>query len=194
MLLAGCDGGALFQGKPKVQREALVTQAAVRVAGPEGFCVDTSLSEFGTQTAFVLFGNCAVIGNSESLTQPKTPAVVTVSVAEGAGGASIAQTSHELARFFETESGLGSLSRAGDPNSVELVESIVANGAVFLRARDTSAGNVAGANDTFWRGFLDAGSSVVVVSVVSFEEPPGNRDGQLAILQGFMNEIGGEKR
>ena len=85
-LLAFCAAGLLvgcvMEGGGSAPTSVSVGDQ-ITVAGPSGYCVDTSASRTGDSGAFVLLGSCASISRSLMAARPKYPAILTASVSGG---------------------------------------------------------------------------------------------------------------
>lgn len=170
------------------QREATVTRNKVRLTAPEGFCVDPVSTKSTRAQAFVVFGNCASITGNTDEPQPWVPAVVTATVTSSglSGDGAVAPQVANLNAFFRTADGKTALSRAGDPATVTILEGFAERGALMLRVKDTSPASFDGAQDSYWRAYFDAGSSVVAVSVIGVAKTPVSAAEGLDTLRGFV--------
>jgi hypothetical protein len=187
--LAGC--GSTFPAGlnigSKADTQITVTQDAVRLVAPKGFCVDPVSTKSGASDAFVLFGNCAAISGSHRQAQPDVQAVATASVTNGDGAsAPIRATANKIKDFFMSDAGKRTLSRSGQSGDLTILDGFTRDGVVYLRAKDTSPGGLSGAEDVYWRGYFDVNSSVVAVSVLGLEDAPLSRDRGLGTLRAFV--------
>ncbi len=186
LLLAACSGAGRGPGYAPIQKEQTLPLHGVTLAGPRGFCVDSSSSDVNADPAVVVFGNCAAISGNPFSEQPKKPALLTASVARlTAPEAAIAATMSAMDGFFRSGKGRAVLSRSGRAESVDVLESLAEDGAYYLRIRDRSPRAVPGADATYWRGWFDLGANVVSVSATGFERAPLSRDEGLALLRAF---------
>ncbi|MBF9031310.1 hypothetical protein HKCCE3408_12980 [Rhodobacterales bacterium HKCCE3408] len=180
LLLAGCG---MIGGGPGDR--AVVTADAVAIEGPAGFCVDPDATRDEGTTAFVLMGNCAALSPSPFTRQPANPAVLTATVS-ARGGTSIAASIDELPEFFASTDGRRLLSRAGDPDAVDLIQNFAEGPVFYLKARDRSPGQVPGVRDDQWRAYLDVGPRIVALSVLALRDSGLDDAGSLALLRRFV--------
>ncbi|MEM7470658.1 MAG: hypothetical protein AAF340_04840 [Pseudomonadota bacterium] len=196
LLLAGCSGdfpglGALTNGTAtsgaEGQKEITVTSNQVSLTAPEGFCVDPVSTRNGASEAFVVFGNCAAITGNNKQSQPYVEAIVTATVSSAglAGDGSIAPQSEALVGFFQSNAGKQALSRSADPRAVRIGDGFSEDGAVFLLVADSSPPHVDGAMKSYWRSYFDAGSAVVAMSVIGFQQNPISGTEGLSLLRRF---------
>jgi len=183
--LSACVGG-LGGGGGDVAREIAVTSDQIVIAGPRGFCVDPGATRNGDESAFVLFGSCAVIAQSRSAGQPGIPAVLTAAVSAPGNGGEIASNLDQLEGFFTSVDGRRLLSRMGDADRVEILESFIEDGVFFLHARDTSPGGIDGVQSDYWRAYLDIGTRVATLTLLGREGEGLTRDEALRRLSRFV--------
>lgn len=190
-ILAGCVGVADVN-RAAPQRIAL-PESGVVVAGPPGFCIDRSATRVGAGGgAFVLLGSCASIARSGRAPKPSVPAILTVSVSEGeTTDALVTGMLSDLATYFRTSEGLATLSRTGDPNTVQLIDTRIAGDVLYLHARD-SHGAEKGMSPEYWRALMAVNDRLVSLSVVGFETAPLPGDGGLSTIDAFADRIRAE--
>lgn len=188
LFLAGCGGLGPIGGTPPV-REVAVTRDMVTVTGPQGFCVDPDSTRDSGATAFVLMGNCAVISNRRSAGQPAVPAVLTASISEADPDQTLREAIPELDTFFGSEEGRALLSRAGEAETVELLDSFHQGNVYFLRARDSSASEIQNVSSDYWRSYLDIGDRIATLTVLGREDEPIGTEESLATLRAFTQAV-----
>ena len=147
------------------------------VAGPPGFCVDRQATRSGSDGgAFVLMGSCAALARDASAPQPDTPAVLTVSVSGGVADAdAMGSRMARLTRYFDTPAGRAALSRSGDPDGVEVLETRAQDGMLYIHVSDRS-GAGKGMSDTYWRVLFAVNDRLLTASLSGFADiplPPG---------------------
>lgn len=192
LILSGCELPAFDLGGKSGRNAITVTQDAIRVTGPDGYCIDEDSLSMSVTEAFVVFGNCAAIAGNERASQPATRAIATVSVTQQTDrSAAIATGANELASFFDTEEGRQTLSRTGTASEVETLSSAVEDGTVFLHVTDSGDGAAQGVSDTYWRSYFDVKTSVVSVSVLTFNSLPVDDADALELLRDFTRSIKG---
>ena len=140
-LLAACMS---LGGGADAPRSVQVTSDAVTIAGPSGFCVDPTATRNSGDTGFVLLGNCAAISGSARAGQPDVQAVLTAAVSAPSSGGGLTANLDALEAFFRSDDGRALLSRSGDAESVQILDTRRQGGMFLLHARDTSAGEVVG--------------------------------------------------
>lgn len=192
-LVTACGGvGPLRNLRPEgppPMREIAVTSDRIIVTGPQGFCVDPGSTEERADTAFVLLGNCAVISDRRNEAQPEVQAVLTASVSEAGLDQTLRESIPELDRFFASEEGRQLLSRGGDPDSIEILDSFFQGDVYYLHARDTSAGEIEDVSEVYWRSYLDVGPRIATLTALETEAAPGGTEHGLATLQSFTNAV-----
>ncbi|GFE64486.1 hypothetical protein [Litoreibacter roseus] len=176
----------------EAKNQITVTDDRVQLVGGEGFCIDPRTTQAGRGQAFVVFGNCAAISGSQDAPQPDVAAIVTATVASAdARPMLIESAADDIAAYFETEDGQRALSRVNDPATVDVLDSFVSDGVVFVRAQDQSPLGIQGATDMFWRGYLDVNNSIVAFSLIGFDQTPLEREEGFEALEDFITRTRG---
>lgn len=199
LTLAACDGTLpsfdLFSrpdaenvSKEVGQTRISVTERQVTLSAPDGFCVDPVSTQNGASQAFVVFGNCAAITENPEQPQPFLQAVVTATVSGSGltGDGAVAGQTDGLIEFFRSTEGRTALSRSADPQSVTVASAFEEDGAVFLRFKDTSESPLEGVQNSYWRGYFDAGRSVVSMTVIGLQDAPISDAEGLSLLRNFI--------
>lgn len=189
LALAGCDTLMGVTGGLPVETQTVVADGAVVVAGPRGFCVDPASTRPSGEVPFVMMGNCAVISRDGRAPQPNVKAVLTATVATLDPPFVFDSADPGLPIFFEGTEGRAALSRAGDPATVEVLESFVRGPAFYLHARDTSPGPVANLDATHWRAIFGVNGRVVSAAVLDFQGSALPPDRSLTVLSEFVERI-----
>ena len=174
LALAGCEelGGLEGLGLPTpVQSGVSVSRDQVKILGPRGFCVYPSATRDRNGQSFVLLGNCAAIFRSPDAAQPDIRAVLTATVRE-TDTLRVATQGSVLADLLRSETGRGLLSRTGDPETVEVLDSFQRGEILFVHASDSSAGYAPEMTPAYWRAFFDLKGRIVSVAVLGFEADP----------------------
>lgn len=202
LTLTACDGtlpsfNDVFS-RPKAETKGVstavgqtrisVTERKVTLSAPDGFCVDPVSTQNGASQAFVVFGNCAAITENPEQPQPFLQAVVTATVSGSGltGDGAVARQTDGLIEFFRSTQGRTALSRSADPQSVTVASAFEEDGAVFLRFKDTSDSPLEGVQNSYWRGYFDAGSSVVSMTVIGLQDAPITGAEGLSLLRNFV--------
>ncbi len=181
--VAGCAGvgevvtgfGAARDGTARGIRTLSLFDGAVRVRGPEGYCVDRQASR--TRTGFAVLAACARVSDAEIL--PSLDGLLTVQIGEE-GSAVVAGNEEALARMLTEEAGRGLLSDGGGAVTVHQAES--QEGLVLVRFTDPAARAMEGMEAPAWRAFLDLGGRSAVISLRAFEAVPlGAGEGEILI-------------
>ena len=166
LALAGCVGG-LGGGADDAFRQVQVTSDLVTITGPTGFCVDPTATQNAGDTGFVLLGNCAAISGSARAAQPDVAAVLTATVSAPSLGASLTENLGALETFFRSSDGRALLSRSGEADSVDILDTRTSGAMFLLHARDDSGGDIAGVSTDYWRAYLDIGPRLATLTVLS---------------------------
>lgn len=190
LALAGCVGG-LGGGNSDAPRQVQVTSDAITITGPRGFCVDPTATRNSGDTGFVLMGNCAAISGSARSGQPDVRAVLTAAVSAPSSGAGLTGNLDALEAFFRSEDGRALLSRSGDPDSVQILDTRRQGAMFLLHARDTSTGEVVGVASDYWRAYMDIGPRLATLSVLALEDAQVTDAAALATLTAFALAVQG---
>ncbi len=190
VLVAACGriGGGGPSGSPPV-RAVSVTSDMVTVTGPEGFCVDPESTRDSGDTAFVLMGNCAVISDRRSAGQPAVQAILTASLSEADPSQTLRGAIPDLGTFFTSEEGRQLLSRAGEAETVEVLDSFHQGDVFYLRARDSSASEIQNVSSDYWRSYLDVDDRIATLTVLGREDSPIPADTSLQTLRDFTQAV-----
>ena len=185
--LAGC-AGVIDVGRSAPQSVS-VAGDSVLISGPPGYCIDQSATRDAEDGAFVLLGSCASISRDASRPHPDAPGLLTVTVSNGViDGEDMSTYLRDLTAFFQTEDGRAALSRDGVAASVEVLETRVSDGVLFLHARDAS-GNTLGVADEYWRALFGVRDRLLTVTVVAYSSAPLTPDAGASTLDAFTNRI-----
>lgn len=174
----------------KAPQAISLADSGVVVAGPPGYCIDRAGSRINSRGgAFVLLGSCASIVGSPRVQSPDTPALLTVTVSE----AELAQEEIEaqldqLAGFFATSDGRATLSRSGNAADVDLLQTRLSGGILYLHASDRS-GAEKGIAPEYWRALFAVRDRLLSVSVVGFADRPLTADNGLRTLDNLAERI-----
>lgn len=181
--LAGCDavsttvadGLALISAPSDATGEGIRTLAlldgSVRVRGPEGYCIDQSASD--ARRGFGVMVGCALLSDDAAIMPTLDGLILVQFGAEDT--ASVTDNEDAFARFLASQSGRAVLAANGDAASVLEVATVVDRSAVLARFEDTTGPAFEGTSGAQWRGFLDVGTRLATVSVLSFDRNPLTR-------------------
>lgn len=174
-------------------RKASVSEGAITVAGPSGYCVDRESSQLSADTAFVFLGSCAALNGKGA--GPRLRAVLTASVQPGAPApAAFRAQLRDLAAFLTTDAGRASLARDGKARSVQIAEILLVGDALFLRVRDRAP--LAGHRvvPEYWRAILARRGRLVSLSVLSLAEAPVATADMRDLLDEFVARVASANR
>ena len=181
-LLAACDPALLADG-PGRRSEVRVGAATLAVAGPPGFCLDAPATRIDRDGAFVLLGDCGLLGKAPEGARPKS-AVLTASL-DASGAGSVAG----IRRLAETAAGRALVGQSGSGAGVKILATREAGGAIFLLVEDPGRKPVPGLKSRFWRGFLDIDGHLAVLSVLAFEGGAVDEQQGLNLAVGFADAM-----
>ncbi|WP_343080625.1 cation transport ATPase [Ostreiculturibacter nitratireducens] len=181
-ILSACVAG----GTGSAPTQVAVLGSSVTVAGPRGYCVDSTASRDGAESAFVLLGSCASLAGTPFAPAPKAPAILTASVL--AEGAELVAETAPLAAFFRSASGRAALSRSGNAETVEVLETFEADGVMFLRVRDISESGTQGqpVEPEYWRAVLALNGRLVTLSALGHQARPLSAGDKRAAIDAFL--------
>ena len=176
LALAGCDElgdpSALDLFDPGGEKEVLaatkvnLTSSKVQVEGPYGYCADPKSIKSQSARATVVFGNCREISGLKDQPQPFTEAVASVTATRlSAEEATSLRDTKALEDYLLSSVGRASLSRSGDAESIEILDSFTTKTAVYLRMRDAAAKDPDALNDSYWRSVFALPEAAVSVTV-----------------------------
>ena len=158
---------------------------AVRVRGPEGYCVDQAAS--AASSGFAVMAGCALLSD-EAAIMPRPDGLITVQFGPE-GTASITGNEDAFATFLETEAGRTVLSQTSDAATVEEVFTLADRAGVLVRFEDTSGPAFPGTSGPQWRGFLDLDGRLTTITVLSFDRNPLSRAEGERLLVVAMAEL-----
>ena len=165
--------GCIPAGSADVTRAIKVSDGAVVIIGPTGYCIDRAATRDGPDGAFVLFGTCAALAGSRSAGQPDKPALLTVSVLPGApDDTTFTDSFPALTNFFRSAPGRAALSRSGDADDVTVQSVVSSGGALLLELRDLSAARGQPVEPDYWRAVLSLEGRMVTVSALGLRDRP----------------------
>lgn len=176
--LAACDGArppgpslaTLFEGSAPAVPQLALHGGDVLAVGPNGYCADPDASS--PAKGFAIFASCAALG--ADVDKAALAGVATVQ-AGAIGSAIVAHKEEAFEAFLLASQGAATLSRANDPDTVEVQSTLVGAGAVSVRFTDTAPSDVAGEQALQWRAFVDIGGRLVTISVRGLKEAPLER-------------------
>ncbi len=196
LALAGCAGGldltaGGFGAATSAPKTLAVAGRSVVVAGPDGYCIDRSVSKVAGKSAFVVMASCASITGVAEAGTPLFPALLTAAVTRTEVGGPLPDAA-ELKTFVASEAGRAALARDGRAASVDILESQRNDDAFLIRLRDRSHGGVENVDEVYWRGLAVLNGQLLTISVLSFPDAPLTANQGLATLRAFLARIRAE--
>jgi hypothetical protein len=187
LLLQGCLAGF---GSGKSAETVAVTPSEIVIAGPRGYCIDTASLAEGREGSFVLLASCAALSGAPDAPPPSIPGVLSAMVSADPDGTGFADALPGIEAFLVSGSGRAGLSRAGDAESVALLQSRIAGDVLLLNLRDESAFNGPEIEPEYWRAVLAVRGHIVTLSAMVPAGQSGN--GALATLEAFIARVAQE--
>lgn len=190
LTLSLCLAGCIAAGPADVTRSVRVSDGAVVIVGPSGYCIDPAATRDGPDGAFVLFGTCAALAGSRAAGQPEKPALLTVSVLPGApDDATFSGSFPALTAFFRSEPGRAALSRSGEAGDVSVEAVVASGGALLLELRDLSAARGQPVEPEYWRAVLALEGRMVTVSALGLRGSPLSSAEKRRTLEALIDRI-----
>jgi len=157
--LAGCAATL-----PEPETASLrVEGARIRIAAPEGLCVDPRSLDVRREGGFLILADCVLF--QEAADRPVAfNGVLAVSISTGA----LPEDLDELAALLQGP-GRAVLGRSGEADAISVLETRIEDDALFLKVRDAGAPVIPGAQRTGWRVFFPAGPRLVTAGITGFE-------------------------
>jgi hypothetical protein len=191
VLLSACVAGDVLPSGGGVSRVA-VSDGAVVIAGPPGYCIDRQATRTGEGNAFVLLGSCAALGGGAA---PVARAVLTASVLAGAPTSQpLVAAFADMAVFFRSPAGRAALSRSGQARDVTIRQIETVKDVMVLRLNDTSASAGAAVAPDYWRAVFSVRGRIVSLSVLGLKAQPLAAEGQRRLLEAFVTRVRRENR
>jgi len=177
-----------LQNKVPPTSRAIIFSKKVVIQAPSGFCIDETVSKITSKPAFILFGNCAAIAQSNSIYQSKVSAVLTATVSKIKSDESSFESKH-LDTYLRSKSGRELLSMSGDSNNITVLDSFKMDSSYFVLVKNTGEKASKGISDYSWRAYLQITGHLIVVSIIGFTNNPMTHDQSLKIIRHFVNDI-----
>jgi len=141
-----------------------VADGALVVTAPAGYCIDRRRRAPATRDAEVLLlASCAGLGGGDGAPRPIWPALLSISIADGATGRQ--PDAAALTAFFESPAGRRLLAADASADSVEIVETSLEGGVFIIHARNTGGTTMPGLGSDRWRAVFRRGGATVAASV-----------------------------
>ena len=176
LALAACDDASLNfatkrDGTAAGIRTLSMFSGAVRVRGPEGYCIDRRASR--ARTGFAVLAGCARVSDAELL--PSLDGFLTVQVGEP-GSALVEGNEDMLAGLLREEAGRRLLSESGSGSEVTVYGVDRQTGLVVVQFADAAALPIRGVDGAGWRAFMDLGDRLAIVSLRGLADTPLSDD------------------
>ncbi len=187
----GADGSGLSSASAKpAPGKVTVAGGAVSIAGPAGYCIDSSASRDGADGAFVLLGSCASLSGSASRKQPQNPAVLTATVVAGPGDdTAFAASFPAMAKFLSSSVGRAALSRSGKAESVQIAQIASVRDVLYIRASDTAEARGQGVEAEYWRALMMVKGRIVTLSALGLRDLPLEPGVKRSLLEAFVARV-----
>jgi hypothetical protein len=156
--LSACDGAVPGAGGPQGLRQIAVLDGAVKIAAPQGYCIDPKASLSRGDTITVLMGRCTAKGGVAA-------AVVSITVGQPASAGVLLAGPDALAQFFTSIPGRKVLARDGVAQHVVVLQAKVDEGSLLLQVQDQTAGD-------YWRAITAVKGRLVTISASGTEGAP----------------------
>ncbi|MCB2140883.1 MAG: hypothetical protein KDE17_18115 [Rhodobacteraceae bacterium] len=165
-----------------------VSDGAITISGPSGYCVDTRSSRDAPEGAFVLLGSCVSLNGSGRA--PGTRALLTATILLGAPpGEDLRVEFRRMADFFVTEAGRTALSRDGDPGSVRITKIVASGDILYVLAQDNAPLAGYPVEPEYWRAIFARRGRMISLSVLGLPEAPIDTNDKRRLLDRFVSRI-----
>ncbi len=189
LLVAACDpAGVSGSGATRVTVNA--GGQNVTIAAPAGFCVDQRSTSVTSTGAFVLVGDCALLGQPTPGAKPAPEALTAAVSISGLGtGGEATQSLANLERYVATPSGRAQLSRGGRAASTRILNTQTQGNVLYVLVEDKGPQPIAGINRRFWRAFLEVNGRLIALSEIGFDGAANDPQQGLDALASFAAAI-----
>lgn len=189
LLLTGCDPSALTGGAPS-RATVSVAGAAVTIAAPAGFCIDSGSTNQTADGAFLLLGDCALLAGPGGTASTPVRAALTASVSTGGFGEGDAASSlGDLQAFAASPAGLAALGRSGQVARIRILATQTRGEVLYVLVEDRGRLPIAGIDRQFWRAFLEVNDRMTALSVLGFEGTGLTPQDGLTLLVRFADAV-----
>ena len=191
LLISSCNTNTILSDKlqkPPPTSRAIISSKNIVIQAPAGFCIDETVSNISAKPTFILFGNCAAISQSNSITQSKVYAVLTATVSKMKSD-EIPLESKDLDSYFRSDNGRAILSTNGNPDDIVVLDSFKMDNSYFVLVKNTGQKKSNAISDFSWRAYLKISGHIIAVAIIGFHKKPMKHDESLKIIRHFVNEI-----
>jgi hypothetical protein len=211
LLLAGCEQPGV-SGSTPTQTTVTAGGQRVTILAPTGFCIDQRSTNVTSNGAFVLVGDCALVGDTRApkvavtahagatpttgapeaaAAKPPVGAAMTASVSPT--GLSDADSSihslSDLARFAKSPPGLALVGRGGQSRGVRVLDSVEREGVLYLYVEDRGPQPIAGLEPRFWRALFEVNGRLTAVSELGFAGAGLDKQSGFNLVGAFVRSI-----
>jgi hypothetical protein len=137
-------------------RTVSVLNGAVKIAPPNGYCVDPKSSKGTDDSGVVVMGRC-------SAGSVQAPALLTASIGAAGSDAALAQGHVALTSFFGSPQGLAMLASSGVATDAELTASQSDGDVLFLQINDKITGS-------YWRAIAGLNGRLLMLTATGAED------------------------
>ena len=191
-LMTGCNTNTLFnlssQTSIPPDSRAIIPNKNIIIQAPDGFCLDETVSDTSSKSTFLLFGNCAAISQSNSVTQSKVYAVLTAAISkEKSKNGQFNEK--QLDDYLRSENGKSTLSFSGNSQDIKVLDSFKMDDSYFVLVQNIGKRKSNALSSHSWRAYLEISGYLISLSIIGFNQNPMKHDESLEIIRHFVNEI-----
>ena len=191
-LITNCSNNTLLslssQAPIPPNSRAIISKKNIVIQAPEGFCLDETVSDTSSKSTFLLFGNCAAISQSNSVTQSKVYAVLTAAILNEKSENSPFDKK-KLDSFLRSENGKSTLSFSGNSTDINVLDSFKMDEAYFVLVQNIGERKSNAISEYSWRAYLEISGYIISLSIIGFNQNPMKHNESLEIIRHFVNEI-----
>ena len=154
LLGAACQPGSTISPRTDLS----VLQGQMQIGLPSGYCIDKNASKDTGTTAVAFLGRCSATAKTQ-------PALISIAIgAPGSAGVMLA-SGQDLAAFFTSKQGRGTLSRYGRAKDVRIISASGSENVLRLHLFDAPLGE-------YWRAITAIRGRLVTISTIGSREQP----------------------
>ena len=151
----------------RVTRSVSLGQGAVIATAPAGYCVDPGSSQLAND--FAMLAPCATLG--QSIATPDIVGIATIQVGPSDSGR-IAADELVLRDFLITDDGVRLLTKANNPDAVNVLSTQAFNDRVMIHFTDQGPPPLDGLQREEWRAFANINGRLVTIAVRGLAAAP----------------------
>jgi len=191
-LATSCNTNSLLNFSQQVSippnSRAIIKNKNIVIQGPEGFCLDETISNLSSNSTFLLFGNCAAISQSNSVTQSEVHAVLTTAISKDKSK-NRPFNREWLDSYLRSEDGKSNLSSNRNSEDIEVLDSFKMDEAYFVLIQNNGERKSEAISKYSWRAYLEVSGYLISLSIIGFNQNPMKHNESLEIMRHFVNEI-----